>query len=1134
LIKPKRKFSKKFGLGSLLIVPFMLQIVAAVGLVGYLSFRNGQKSINDLANQLLSEVNSRIEEQVDRYLDKPRAVQAMNLRAIKIGTLNLNPENFERVGKMFWNQAQTFNMTYIGYGTPVGEYIGAGYYKKNPDLAKSIKPNVDTIYYFSPDELGNPTGKILTQKRDSAISTEEWYSKPAAVGRTIWIGITNWTTEPEQISIDISTPLYDDVKKLRGVLCTTISLSYINDFLRHLKIGQTGEAFIMERSGTLVATSSNKLSYRIVKGKAEQVLATESSELLIQSTANFLVKKFGGLKNIQGVQQLSFQQQGKKRFLLIAPYNDEFGLDWLIVTVVPESDFMAQIYANTQRTFVLCALALLVAIGVGILSARWITRPILQVSQASKAIAAGKLDQHVEPSNIIEIETLANSFNSMARQLQDSFTTLEKQNEDLKHLDQLKDEFLANTSHELRTPLNGIIGIAESLIEGATGELPQATRTNLSLIVSSGRRLSNLVNDILDFSKLRHKNLELQLNPVDLRAIANVVLTLSKPLVTNKNLQLLNSIPDDFPPAEADENRLQQILHNLVGNAIKFTHSGVVQISAVLVTEDWGQAGSLTEISQQISPSSSQPKIQVTVSDTGIGIPDDKLESIFESFEQGEGSTAREYGGTGLGLAVTKQLVQLHGGEVSVKSKVGEGSHFTFTLPIYQGNVELIQPIAGIKDIQALALAAPITSNESSSTAPNQKQFKVLIVDDEPINRQVLINNLSLYNYDLTEASNGQEALAVIDKGFTPDLILLDVMMPRMTGYEVCQKIRDRFPAYELPIVMLTAKNQVADIVEGFESGANDYLCKPIQKQEMLARIKTHLYLAKLTLAYQRFVPYNFLRFLEKESIINVKLGDQVQQEMTVMFSDIRSFTTLSEQMSPQETFNFINSYLSRVSPLIRQHNGFIDKYIGDAIMALFPESPDDAVQAAIAMQKEVALYNQYRQEQGFVPIATGIGLHTGNLMLGTIGESERMETTVIADAVNLASRLEGLTKLYGVGILISEHTLSQLGNLQNYTYRFLDRVRVQGKNQSVAIYEVYDEDLDFSNQLKTQTRTTFEQAVTTYSLQNFTEAQQMFQKILEINTQDRAAMLYVKRCQHYQHYEVSEGWDGVTDLDYK
>ena len=187
-------------------------------------------------------------------------------------------------------------------------------------------------------------------------------------------------------------------------------------------------------------------------------------------------------------------------------------LDWLTIVVVPESDFTAEIDANTRTSILLCLATLSVAIIIGILTARWITQSILKVSQASEEIATGNLEQHVEPTNIIEIEKLANSFNSMARQLQESFTTLEKQNQELKQLDQLKDEFLANTSHELRTPLNGIIGIAESLIDGATGDLPQITQANLNLIVSSGRRLANLVNDILDFSKLRHNNLELRLN----------------------------------------------------------------------------------------------------------------------------------------------------------------------------------------------------------------------------------------------------------------------------------------------------------------------------------------------------------------------------------------------------------------------------------------------------------------------------------------------------------------------------------------------------------------------------------------------------------------------------------------------
>jgi CHASE2 domain-containing sensor protein/class 3 adenylate cyclase/CheY-like chemotaxis protein/nitrogen-specific signal transduction histidine kinase len=730
--------------------------------------------------------------------------------------------------------------------------------------------------------------------------------------------------------------------------------------------------------------------------------------------------------------------------------------------------------------------------------------------------------------------------------------TLEKQNENLKELDKLKDEFLANTSHELRTPLNGIIGIAESLIDGATGELSPSTTSNLSLIASSGRRLSGLVNDILDFSKLRHKNLELQLKPVDLRSIAYVVLALSKPMAAQKNLQLIDNIPADLPPAHADENRLQQILYNLIGNAIKFTPSGQVKISAKVFESPASSSA------KQQPENSNIPKIAITVSDTGIGIPEEKFDRIFESFEQGQGAADREYGGTGLGLTVTKQLVELHGGKIGVQSKVGVGSKFTFTLSVDQSPAEPVRQLSGLDDetripeleeidetrIPELLPATAMTNVAMpSATLPqkislekvkSEKQFKVLIVDDEPVNRQVLINNLSLYDYTIAEASNGPEALQIVARGFIPDLILLDLMMPRMTGYEVCQKLRARFPAYELPIVMLTAKNQAHDIVEGFAVGANDYLCKPIQKQEMMARIKTHIHLAKLTAAYGRFVPHNFLRFLGKESILDVEIGNNVQQEMTVLFSDIRSFTTLSESMTPQQAFKFINSYLSRVSPFIREYNGFIDKYIGDAIMALFPQSADDAVQAALAMQREIITYNQHRNNSGYVPISIGVGLHTGNLMLGTVGEAERMDTTVIADAVNLASRLEGLTKLYGVGILVSEDTLYKLENSENYCFRLLDRVRVKGKNQPVTIYEIYEDILHESNQFKTQTKARFEQGVAAYYCREFNQATELFEAVLAIDSRDTAAMLYIKRCEQYRDRDISEDWEGVTVLDAK
>ncbi|MBW4682562.1 MAG: response regulator [Microcoleus vaginatus WJT46-NPBG5] len=1122
------RFPRQIPLQAVLIVPFILQIFAAVGLTGWLSFRNGQKAVNELTAQLQTAATARIEERFRPYLETPHIVNQINLDAIEQSLLR--PRDLSSIESYLLKQLNLFQAVgYIQWGNEFGEFLGVARVRDDGTL------NIEAADASTKNRLSTYTvnskghrEKLLRDNGPYDPRKRPWYKSAMQQGKPGWSPVyLGYGTE--EVVTDAIVPVYDKNGRKLGVLGTTLFLSQIGDFLRNLKISPSAQSFIIERSGLLIASSTLDKPFVMRSGKAERVKATESKDILIRSTAEYLIKHFGNLNEINSSQSLTFQLENQQEFLQITPLRDNRGLDWLIVVVVPEADFMEQINQNTRTTMMLCIVALCVATGIGILTAGWISRPVLKLNQASQAIAKGEFARLivVKVKGISELKTLAQSFTDMAGQLKASFVKLEAQNEELKHLDQLKDEFLANTSHELRTPLNGIIGIAESLIDGATGQLPAATTANLSLIASSGRRLSRLINDILDFSKLRHKNLELQLKPVDLRAIVHVVLTLSQPLITKKNLQLVNAIPVALPPVEADEDRLQQILHNLVGNAIKFTPSGTITLSAGIVNTQPSEATDNNPLTTD------NGQIAITISDTGIGIPEDKFESIFESFEQAEGSSAREYGGTGLGLAITKKLVELHGGEISVKSQLGEGSQFTFTLPISQGQVESTQPIAAISESSSLELALPLTLQDSEAPL-NEKQFKVLIVDDEPINRQVLVNHLCLYDYMLTQASNGQEVLKILEEGFIPDLILLDVMMPKMTGYEVCQQIRERFPAHELPIVMLTAKNQVADIVEGFESGANDYLCKPIQKQEMLARIKTHLYLAKLASAYGRFVPRNFLKFLDKESIIEVNLGDQVQQEMTVMFSDIRSFTALSESMTTQENFNFLNSYLSRVSPLIRHHKGFIDKYIGDAIMALFPESASDAVLAALAMQKEVILYNQYRQKVGYAPIEIGIGLHTGTLMLGTVGETERMDTTVISDAVNLASRLEGLTKLYGVGILVSEQTIAQLESLPSIKYRFLDRVRVKGKNKAVRIYEVYDEELESLNLLKSETRGLFEQAFSAYSRQDFARAKKQFQELLTINPQDKAAMLYVKRCQEYLHYDVPQGWEGVTTLDFK
>ncbi|RMH77147.1 MAG: response regulator [Cyanobacteria bacterium J007] len=734
---------------------------------------------------------------------------------------------------------------------------------------------------------------------------------------------------------------------------------------------------------------------------------------------------------------------------------------------------------------------------------------------------------------------LERRLNEANRRLQAYSQELEAKNAALQEMDKLKDEFLANTSHELRTPLNGIIGLAESTIDAAAGQLSKNQMTNLSMIAASGRRLAHLIDDILDFAKLKHKNIDLHLKPIGMREMVAVVLTICQPLVGKKSLDLINSIDADLPPVLADENRVQQILYNLVGNAIKFTETGVVEISARAIAPEDKYNAESTQF------------LAVTIADTGIGIRPEHRDRIFESFEQGDGSTGRQYGGAGLGLAVTKQLVELHGGAIAVNSEPGKGSQFTFTLPVstetatapsetwgtYRATVaKLAESTSSWGENGNGAIVNAIGSSNGSPkiTSNGSGDFKILIVDDEPVNLQVLVNHLSLQHYSVTQATNGPDALAIIEGGFKPDLIVLDVMMPRMTGYEVCQKIREKFAATQLPVVMLTAKNQVSDLVAGLNVGANDYLAKPVSKNELLARIKTHIQLAKINLAYGRFVPHEFLQFLEKESIVNVQLGDQVLKEMTVLFSDIRSFTTLSEGMTPKENFDFLNEYLSRVGPVIRQHQGFIDKYIGDAVMALFPDTPEDAIKAAIAMQEAVVNYNHEREQHHRPPIAIGIGLHMGSLMLGTIGEHERMESTVISDAVNLASRLEGLTKLYGASIIISGQMRDRLPNPNQYNTRFLGKVQVKGKTQSVSVFEVFDGDPPELRRLKLETRHIFEQARLLYEAQNLEEAEAMFHEVLGINPQDKAASLYIKRCQQYREQGFSDEWDAVELLSEK
>jgi len=288
--------------------------------------------------------------------------------------------------------------------------------------------------------------------------------------------------------------------------------------------------------------------------------------------------------------------------------------------------------------------------------------------------------------------------------------------------------------------------------------------------------------------------------------------------------------------------------------------------------------------------------------------------------------------------------------------------------------------------------------------------------------------------------------------------------------------------------------------------------------------------LSKTNVAYDRFVPHEFLGYLKKQSIVDVQLSDSIEKHMTVLFSDIRNFTRLSEAMTPEENFMFINSYFGVMGPVVRKNHGFVDKYIGDGMLALFDQT-EDALSASVEMLVKLKDYNRNTSQERSEPLRIGIGLHKGKLRLGTVGEMNRMDGTVISDAVNLASRIEGLTKIYGAQILITETIYRAIEELDKYRIRLMDKVKVSGREEPITIYEIFNGDPENIKALKLALKKDFEQAIALYQVKEFEKARQLFNQCLAKFPDDKPAQLYVKRCDRYIAEGVPDDWNGTFVL---
>ena len=426
-------------------------------------------------------------------------------------------------------------------------------------------------------------------------------------------------------------------------------------------------------------------------------------------------------------------------------------------------------------------------------------------------------------------------------------------NLELSEAARLRDDFVSNVSHELRTPVHGIVGLAEGMSEDP--QMPEVFAHRMQQVMASGVRLRTLVDALLDFAKRGADELRFEKVPVDLAAVV------AECIQEFPGRQLRASVPvhwklEAVPSIDADQTRIKRLVHALLGNAVKFVENGSITLT-------------LTRTAQGA---------ELRITDTGPGLPAVVRKHLFEPFIQGERSDARTHGGAGLGLALAKKVVAIHGGSIELTDGPQGGTRVTILLPFAAAKSSVCAESEGtrvgalaLSDAEPSATLSPPSFGEISLASPLSDALtalssapsggRILVVDDEPINREVLRQQLSTIGYEVAEAAGGRQALDALVNGLAPDLILLDVMMPEMSGYDVLEEIRKTSAESALPVVLLTAKNREQDVVRGFSLGASDYITKPFSKAELLARVGHHLrlvlmlrHLGEQLLAHEKLV----------------------------------------------------------------------------------------------------------------------------------------------------------------------------------------------------------------------------------------------------------------------------------------
>jgi len=583
----------------------------------------------------------------------------------------------------------------------------------------------------------------------------------------------------------------------------------------------------------------------------------------------------------------------------------------------------------------------------------------------------------------------------LSHRSQQAYNKVEEMSNELLEFDRMKDEFLVKTSHELGTPLHGIMNLSQSLLEGVEGPLRRKQQESAILIHSVSRRLAGLVKDLSFISKIKRGEVSFTAKPIDIRMVEEVLAEIAYVMPPSPSVQIINKIPANLPLVYTDEQKLKQVFFNLIYNAIKFTKQGTIAISAQIVEE----------------------QAHISVEDTGPGIAAEHHDLIFTTFYQVESSRARASEGLGLGLSITKKIVESAGGRIWVTSEIGKGSCFTFTVPLatneqLMGHKEISSFVANEQVASAQGIDREMKQSQPalSTRMKGSKPYTLLVVDDEPANLKALINMLHSLHYSVIAVGSGQEALDIIESEQV-DLLVLDLMMPHMTGYEVCQTIRQKLDLVDLPIIILTAAGQLSDLVISFQLGANDYLQKPVNLKELEMRIESLLLMKKsahdaveheLSYFYAQITPHFLYNTLN--SIIALSWSDQEKtqtalEHLSTYFRGKLDYQKQRSLVPLEEEIQLVKAYLA-IEQMRFEERLRIEYNIDETIQAYIPALTiqplvENAVRHGITKRKDGGtLRLTIEREQQHIKITiedNGIGIPLEKQQELLRGRNERL-----------------------------------------------------------------------------------------------------------------------------------------------